>query len=126
MEDYKYNFQDSSNLIRPVSFWQDLLNKLQISGNIENEQNQNINTVYGGGRLGYNFPLENNNSLDLGLLGSGYKVTGNSPYGKINESKIGLTGLDALYKDGQSSYGINYQRSPVEGNIINLLYNRQF
>ena len=115
-----------NNFNQSPSFWQDLLNRLQISGNVEREKSQNINTTYGEGRLGYNFPLNNNESLDFGLLGSGYKSTGQTPYGKVNESKIGLTGLDAAYQTGPSSYGISYQRSPVEGNIINLLYNRQF
>ena len=115
-----------NNFNQSPSFWQDLLNRLQISGSVENEQSRGINSVYGGGRLGYEFPMDNNDALSLGLLGSGYKVTGNTPYGRINESKVGLTGIDANYQSGPSNYGISYERNPMLGNIINLLYNRQF
>ena len=117
---------DENRFAQTPSFWQDLLNRLQISGNVESEKSQGINSVYGGGRLGYQFPMENNDALSLGLLGSGYKVSGNTPYGRINESKVGLTGVDANYQSGPSSYGVSYERNPMLGNIINLLYNRQF
>jgi len=125
MDENYYNIPGLLNSNPDPSFLQDLLSRLQLSANIESERSQGINSVYGGGRVGYEFPI-NNDALSLGLLGSGYKVTGNTPEGKINESNFGLTGLDALYQTGPSSYGISYERNPNIGNIINLLYNRQF
>lgn len=108
----------------PPSFWQELINRLQISGNIESLQDQGINSVYGGGRVGYNFPLDNSN-LNLGLLGSGYKVSGETPYGKINQSGLGLTGADAAYTSGLNTFGASYNQNPME-KVLNLFYNRQF
>lgn len=120
-----YNIQGLLSENISPSFFQDLLNRLQISGNVENEMSQGINSIYGGGRIGYQFPI-NNDALSLGLLGSGYKVSGNTPDGRIDESKFGLTGLDALYQSGPSSYGVRYERQPEAGNMLNLFYNREF
>lgn len=125
MDENYYNIPGLLNSNPDPSFFQDLLSRLQLSSNVENEMNQGISSIYGGGRIGYQFPI-NNDALTLGLLGSGYKVSGNTPYGNINESKIGLTGLDALYQTGPSSYGIRYERQPQIGNMLNLFYNREF
>jgi hypothetical protein len=125
MDENYYNLPGLFNSNPSPSFFQDLLNRLQISGNVENQISQGINSVYGGGRIGYEFPI-NNDALTLGLLGSGYKVSGETPYGSINQSKIGLNGLDALYQAGPSSYGVRYERQPQMGNMLNVFYNREF
>lgn len=107
------------------SLLQDIVNRLQLSGNIESESNHGINSVYGNARVGYGFPIDND-MLSLGLLGSGYKVSGSTPYGNIKQSDIGITGLDAVYDKGLSTYGVSYDRNPMMGNIWNIFYNRRF
>ena len=121
----EYNIPGLLNSGVDQSFLQDFLSRLQLSANIESEKQGAINSVYGGGRIGYGFPIDNN-LLSLGLLGSGYKVSGSTPEGSFKQSDIGLRGGDISYMYGPNEVGASYEKQPSIGDIINLFYRRSF
>ena len=123
--DDRYNIPGLLGAESSPSFLQDIISRLQLSANIESEKQGGINSVYGGGRVGYGFPIDNN-LLSLGLLGSGYKVSGNTPEGSFKESDIGLRGGDVSYMYGPNEIGASYEKQPNIGDIINLFYRRSF
>ena len=107
------------------SYWKDLLDRLQFSGNVSKNSDSQSNVTAGGGRVGYAFPIDKN-ELILGLLGGGYSGTANTPQGKMPIGGFGLQGGDIAYRYGDNTVGADYQRIPNIGNLLNIYYQRQF
>ena len=124
MDEYNLPSLLDSNI--PQSYWKDLLDRLQLSGDIANYSDNQSNVTAGGGRIGYSFPVDQN-QLILGLLGGGYSGAANTPQGKMPISGFGLQGGDIAYQYGDNTIGADYQRNvPNIGNLLNIYYKRQF
>ena len=104
---------------------QRIAQNLQTDINIQKNITPNVSVVSGGGRIGYPFDI-NGNLVTLGLTGGGAKgeTVGNQP--KERFSKFNVTGGDIGYSQGDNSYSLQYQRMPNVGDIIRLIYSRQF
>ena len=108
------------------NYWRDFLSRLQLSGDISQYGDKSSHGVGGGGRVGYSFPIDNNN-LIVGLLGSGFKGYANSPQGRIPINDYRLTGGDVAYQFGQNELGASYQKNvPNIGDLLNIYYSRSF
>jgi hypothetical protein len=107
------------------SYWKDLLDRFQFSGDISKNVDSQSKVTAGGGRIGYSLPVDQN-QLILGLLGGGYSGTANTPQGKIPIRGYGLQGGDIAYQYGDNTVGADYQRIPNIGNLLNIYYKRQF
>jgi len=59
----------------------------------------------GGGRMGVNIPLENDQSLNAGLTMSGVHTP--------NFKELKAQGLDLTYQKGDETYGMRYARPPT-------------
>ena len=125
MDENPYNLPGLLDADVSPSFWRDLIDRLQISGMVEQQSHRGSKSVYGGGRIGYSFPIDDA-VLSLGLLGGGYKASGNAPTGRYKASDFGVNGVDATYNNGLHTFGASYQKQPSIGDIINLFYQRQF
>jgi len=109
--------------------WQDFINTLQ-KANIEAElaamysKNNGVGVLSGGGRLGFNYPINQNNSWGLGASGGGYIVKGNTPHGKINQRDFNVNNIDLRYTNGPNTFrggfGINGNKN------WNFNYERSF
>ena len=121
----QYNLPGFLDSNVPPSYWQDLLQRLQLSGNLTTESHNGTDVAFGSGRIGYAFPLSDA-ELSVGLLGSGSKYKADTPQGTFKGSDIGLRGIDAAYTTGDNTFGASYQKQPTVGDIINLFYRRQF
>lgn len=121
----QYNLPGFLDTNVPPSYWQDLLQRLQLSGNLTTEARNGTDVAFGSGRIGYAFPLSDA-ELSVGLLGGGSKYKVATPQGTIKGQDIGLRGIDAAYTTGPNTFGASYQKQPTIGDIINLFYQRQF
>ena len=122
----EYNIPGLLNSDVSPSYWQDLFNRLQLSGEISRDISSQSNVIGGGGRVGYSFPIDKN-ELILGLLGGGYSGYVNTPQGRMPIRGFGLQGGDIAYRYGDNTIGAQYQRNvPDIGNLLNIYYQRQF
>lgn len=58
----------------------------------------------GGGRIGANIPLSNNESINAGLSMSGVQTP--------NFQELKAQGMDLAYQKGDETYGMRYNRPP--------------
>lgn len=58
----------------------------------------------GGGRIGANIPLSNNESINAGLSMSGVQTP--------NFQELKAQGMDLAYRKGDETYGMRYNRPP--------------
>lgn len=107
----------------------EFLQRLQVSGQIQQMQNGPANVMAGGGRVGYEFPVGQDN-LTLGLQGGGYKVAVNTPQGIFKDAQFKVDGGDIGYQSGNNNFSLGYRYAPndpmVKGKMFNLNYRRQF
>jgi hypothetical protein len=103
---------------------QDFLSNLQLSGNIGSSSGQGSDTLYGQGRVGYNFPMGEGN-LNAGIGLGGYKTDINVPGYKNTLSDFGVNRLDATYQKGANTFGGNVSMNP-QGNDYYMYYKRDF
>lgn len=107
----------------------DFLQRLQVTGSAESLQREQSKSIGGGGRVGYTFPV-NEDNLTLGMQGGGYKASFNTPEGMKQQSQFKVNGADVGYQNGIHNFGLNYSRenprAPIPGNIFSLNYRRQF
>ena len=96
---------------------QEILKRLQISGDISRYKSNGVNTDVGYGRIGYGQPVGNEGYLSGGLSASGYK----NKYAK----DFGLTGADISYSQGDNTIGVEYNQDPME-KLLKLIYERRF
>lgn len=94
------------------------LRNLDISGNVGQSGSQYDKTVYGDGRIGYNVPI-NNNNLNFGVSGSGYRSKGEDG----TQSGFGVNGADATLETGSGSYSASYDRL---NKMLQLMYRNRF
>ena len=95
---------------------QEILSRLQLDAMAGKSTQGDVNTLYGGGRAGYAFPI-GNDELIAGLSGGGYS----NKYGK----QLNLTGADVSYQQGKNRFGAEYTQNPME-KLLKLIYTRQF
>lgn len=108
---------DSDNL-------KNFLNNLELSGNIGSSAGQGAKTLYGQGRIGYNFPIGEGN-LNAGLGLGGYKTDVDVPGYKNTFKDFGINGVDAAYQNGANTFGGNVRMNP-QGNDYYMYYKRDF
>jgi len=126
----KPSLESLQNLGYGMSPLQEVLSRLQLSGQYQSIDGQDASGGAYGGRIGYSFPIGSNN-LDVGLSGSGYSV--DTPFGQQRQNQ--LTGGDLSYSFGPNRLSATYDRfgalpgdvgmSPIE-NLFKLTYQRQF
>ena len=104
---------------------QEFLNRLQLSGSMGTSQQPGVNTTYGGGRAGYNFPVGEGN-LNAGVGFGGYKTKVDVPGFKQTMKDFGVNNIDAAYSSGQNTVGGNYQMNPQGKDGFNVYYRRNF
>jgi hypothetical protein len=118
---------------------QDFIRRLQLSGMIGSTAQGNDKVLYGGGRLGYRFPM-GKDDLTVGLSGGGYNAKGQG----YDQTNLDFQGIDANYQMGDQNFGGYYRpekmgltyRSPNVGNVdvgysptnklLELLYAKSF
>jgi len=118
---------------------QDFIRRLQLSGMLETKGQGKDKLMYGSGRLGYRFPM-GENDLSVGLSGGGSRASGQG----YDQTKLGLQGIDANYQMGDQNFGGYYSPekmgltygSPNVGNVdvgyspanklLQLLYSKSF
>jgi hypothetical protein len=83
-----------------------ILDNLELSGEAAYKPIPKGGVLYGGGRVGYNFPLENG-EFNLGLMGGGHGVNVRTPQGRYKESDFNFGGLDARYRNKDLTIGGN-------------------
>jgi hypothetical protein len=111
----------------------DYLSRLQLSGGFNATKQPGVNSIGGGGRVGYNFPMDGAN-LNAGVGASGYKTNVDVPGFKQTFKDFGVNGVDAAYSNGYSQYypqgqntiGGNYQINPNGQDGFNAYYKRNF
>jgi hypothetical protein len=102
----------------------EFLNNLELRGNIGSSAGQGSDTLYGNGRIGYNFPMGEGN-LNAGVGFGGYKTDVNTPNYKNTFKDFGVNRLDAAYSNGPNTFGGNVAINP-NGNDYNVYYRREF
>jgi len=107
----------------------EFLQRLQLSGVVQQMQNGPANVIAGGGRVGYEFPVGQDN-LTVGLQGGGHRVAVNTPQGIFKDAQFKVDGGDIGYQSGNNNFSLGYRYAPndptVRGNMWNLNYRRQF
>jgi hypothetical protein len=109
----------------PPSQMQEFLNRLQLSGGMGASQQPGVKSISGGGRAGYNFPMEEGN-LNAGVGFGGYKTKVDVPGFKQTMKDFGVNNIDAEYSSGQNTLGGNYQMNPQGKDGFNMYYKRKF
>lgn len=94
----------------------DMLSRLQLDAMVGKSGRNDVNTTYGGGRVGYSFPM-GDDELTAGVSGGGYS----NKYGK----DFGVTGADISYQRGKNNFGAEYNQQGLD-KLLRLLYTRQF
>lgn len=118
---------------------ENFIRRLQLSGMLESKGQGTDKLMYGGGRLGYRFPM-GENDLTVGLSGGGYRAKGQG----YNQTDLDFQGIDANYQMGNQNFGGYYRPekmgltygNPNVGNIdvgyspenklLELLYAKSF
>lgn len=118
MEDYTQGMGLLSSL-SPEEL--EILQRLQLEAQFGAVNSGSTDVMYGGGRLGYAFPM-NGGDLTLGLSAGGYRAKGNG----FKDQDFRLNGADASYSDGQNTWGGDVQVDPILGRALNLFYRRDF
>ena len=94
----------------------DWIKRLQLEMSLANFKDQYATGVAGGGRVGYNHPL-NNGSLTTGLSGSGYDVkTDQGRYRQFRPS-----GLDIAYQTGPHKLSADVGLGPERSLMLKYL-----
>lgn len=108
---------------------QEFLKRLQVGGSVEQNTRGAANVISGGGRVGYAFPW-GDDTLTLGVSGTGYKVKVDTPNGQFRDSDLYLNGVDAAYEtpNGKLGAAFNYFKGnyPGAGPAFNINYSRNF
>lgn len=107
-----------------ASALQQILQNLQLSGQLQQINQGNVSVRAGGGRMGYGFPTDDG-YVSVGALMGGRSARGNTPDGPVRDSSFKAQGADASYSNAYGTFGMNYLRQP-EGNQYNLFYRREF
>jgi hypothetical protein len=116
--DYTYKTPDRLGLLsNAFEDENDFLRRLQLSGNLGTSSQDDTNTLYGSGRVGYVMPV-NEGNLTTGLHFGGYKTEGDD----FKQKDFGLQGIDAAFAKGKNTYGLEY----FPQQILNLFYRRDF
>lgn len=71
------------------------------------------NDIYSGGRAGLNFKIDHDSDLSLGARGEFNRSSGSSDDGDWKQSRFDLTGADASYRKGDTTFGLQYNRTPT-------------
>jgi len=87
----------------------DYLKRLQLSGSLSTLSEGPLNLTMGGGRIGYQQPIDNG-SFGMGLRGGG--AIGR--YGDYPIDNLRMSGLDANYSRGNNTYSMDYESIPME------------
>jgi hypothetical protein len=85
--------------------WKDALRRFQFSGGLDVGDSH----MGGGGRVGYQFPV-GGGDLTLGASGNMFRGTIDTPEFKDTIRHKQLTGLDASYRKGPNTYGVEWGR----------------
>ena len=99
---------------------EELLRRLQLNADFAKGSSGDVDTMYGGGRVGYAFPVGQDSDLTLGARFGGYRADV-KPMNKVFDD-FDLQGVDAEYRKGNHAIGAEY--SPDQ--MLNLYYRLNF
>jgi len=104
----------------------DILNRIQLSGQGSNFQNQNVEGYGYGGRIGYRQPI-GDDALTLGVTGNRFEAK--TPYGIFGGG--GISGGDINYDFGNNRLSMKYDKNGALGGVplkdlLQLIYQKRF
>jgi hypothetical protein len=104
--------------------------RFNVQGGASTFENENAKGTGGGGRVGVSKELESGDRISAGVSGSASKVKVNTPEGEKTFKQNKITGIDASYTKGDTTFGFSASRQPMmDGKIdkkINLTFRKEF
>lgn len=104
--------------------------RISLQGGGSTFQSQGVKGAGGGGRVGVSKELDSGDRISAGISGNASSVKVNTPDGEKTFKQNKLTGVDASYSRGDTTYGISAARQPMmDGKIdkkINLSITKTF
>ena len=103
--------------------------RFNVQGGASTFENENAKGAGGGGRIGVSKELESGDRISAGVSGSASKVKVNTPEGEKSFKQNKITGIDASYTKGDTTFGFSASRQPMmDGKIdkkINLTFRKE-
>lgn len=106
------------------------MGKVNVSGGGSSFEGKEYKGIGGGGRVSYKKTIDDDSDVEAGVSGHMSKVKVDTPDGKKKFGEKAITGLDLTYSKGDSSYGVDINRTPDafgnKGTKVNLRYTKRF
>ena len=104
--------------------------RFNVQGGASTFKNDNAKGAGGGGRVGVSKELESGDRISAGVTGSASSVKVNTPEGEKSFKQNKITGIDASYTKGDTTFGFSASKQPMmDGKIdkkINLTFRKEF
>jgi hypothetical protein len=104
--------------------------RFNMSGGANTFKNEGVKGVGGGGRIGVSKELDSGDRISAGISGNASKVKVDTEEGEKTFKQKKITGIDASYSRGDTTYGVSASRQPMmDGKIdkkINLSITKSF
>jgi len=104
--------------------------RFSMSGGANTFSNDGVKGTGGGGRIGVSKELDSGDRVSAGISGMASKVKVDTPDGEKTFKQKKITGVDASYSRGDTTYGISASKQPMmDGKMdkkLNLSITRSF
>jgi len=104
--------------------------RFSMSGGANTFKNDGVKGAGGGGRIGVSKELDSGDRVSAGISGMASKVNVDTPDGEKTFKQKKITGVDASYSKGDTTYGVSAARQPMmDGKIdkkINFSFTKSF
>jgi hypothetical protein len=87
--------------------------RFNLQGGANTFKNSGVQGAAGGGRVGVSKELDSGGQVSAGISGMASKVKVDTPEGEKTFKQNKVTGVDASYTKGNTTYGISASRQPV-------------
>ena len=87
--------------------------RFNVQGGASTFEDKNVKGAGGGGRIGVSKELESGDRISAGISGSASSVKVNTPDGEKTFKQSKITGVDASYSKGDTTFGLSASKQPM-------------